>query len=909
MQQQKSYPLVLDLLVPVAVAAVFGGLALLPFFRGAENRVYDTLLHVKPAIAERPEIRLIDIDDTAIEKVGTFPWSRDIMADGLILMREMGARYAVFDIEYVDPSPRGVNADVLEHALPDALATEFTRASENASELVRAVRAGQIRGAAVDEYLAQLAAANDMGRRRLEERIRQIARDNDTYLGSAARFFGSAFLTVNMLRDPENVITDEHKSYVLSHIALPRATVKSPILRPDTPFRVTDVRPAILPVITGARGAGFPNVVVDGDGVRRRIDLVTEYQGKIFAQLGFRPLLDWLGDPQVIVERNRITLAGARHPDGATRDIVIPLTSDGRMLINWPRRTFIQSFEPHMTYWSLVQNKKLEENLVHNLRAMAEAGYLGYFSFPLLDAYSFAESIRDEVLAGGDPARIDEYIKVRAQFFAEATRMLGGDTEKAINAEIQAALAQKGIAKEVEQGYRGLLEDVKKFFAATREISGTLMASRSELVSKLKGAFCIIGWTGTSTTDIGVNPFEEEYMNVGTHAAVVNTILQGRFLDDLPWWVGAVAGLVLALIATLAVRRLSPLPSTLVGLAFLLVAGCAGVAFFVVTGVYPGILTPLLSVFFTFLTLTVVKFLRNEQEKAQIRDAFSRYLSPDVISEVLSDPGKLQLGGQERLLTAMFTDVKGFSTVSEQLTATDLVKLLNSYLTEMSNLILLQKGTIDKYEGDAIIAFFGAPVDLADHAARACTAAVRMKKVERILNSHFMEEGLSPTPLLTRIGINTGEMVVGNMGTDQKMDYTIMGSAVNLASRLEGVNKQYGTWILMSQRAYEAGGADFTVRRLDRVRVVGINEPVRLYELIDEKGQTTPAVREIVDVFEEGLTLFEQKDWEKARAAFQGVLKIAPEDGPSLLYEKRCIDNRTKPPAASWDGVFNLSVK
>ena len=396
----------LDFLVPVAVAGLFAALSLVPAFRGADSRVYDLLLHVKPAIAERQDIRLIDIDDTAIEKVGTFPWSRDIMADGLILMREMGARTVMFDIEYVDPSPRGVNADLLEKALPETLALEFTNASENAAELVRSVRSGRIRGAAVDEYLAQLAASNELSRRRVEEKIRQIARDNDVYLGQAARFFGSAFLTINMLADPENVMSDELRAYALEHIALDGATVKSPIRRParPVPFRVPDVRPAILPIISGARGAGFPNVVVDSDGVRRRIDLVTEYEGRIFAQIGFRPLLDWLGDPGVVVESERITLKEAVHPDGKKRDIVIPLASDGRMLINWPRKTFIESFAPHMTWWSLVQNKRLEENLLHNLRAMADAGYLGYFPFPLLDAWQFAESIRDEVLAGGDLA-------------------------------------------------------------------------------------------------------------------------------------------------------------------------------------------------------------------------------------------------------------------------------------------------------------------------------------------------------------------------------------------------------------------------------------------------------------------------------------------------------------------------
>jgi adenylate cyclase len=257
----------------------------------------------------------------------------------------------------------------------------------------------------------------------------------------------------------------------------------------------------------------------------------------------------------------------------------------------------------------------------------------------------------------------------------------------------------------------------------------------------------------------------------------------------------------------------------------------------------------------------------------------------------------------------MFTDVKGFSTISEVLDPTALVHLVNLYLTEMSDIILDLRGTIDKYEGDAIISFFGAPVDLPDHARRACMAAIRMKRAEIVLNERFLSEKLAPSELHTRIGINTGEMTVGNMGTLQRMDYTIMGSAVNLAARLEGVNKQYGTWILTSELTQAALGGDFLLRKLDRVRVVGINQPVRLYELIEEKGKAGKSVEEAVGAFHDGLERFEKKDWTGARAIFEEVLRILPGDGPATRYIKSCQDFEAKPPASGWDGVFNLTTK
>lgn len=182
----------------------------------------------------------------------------------------------------------------------------------------------------------------------------------------------------------------------------------------------------------------------------------------------------------------------------------------------------------------------------------------------------------------------------------------------------------------------------------------------------------------------------------------------------------------------------------------------------------------------------------------------------------------------------------------------------------MSNTILELRGTIDKYEGDAIIAFFGAPVEFEEHSSNACMSAVRMRRAEKKLNEYFMAEQMSPVPLFTRIGINTGDMVVGNMGTPKKMDYTIMGNAVNLAARLEGVNKQYGTGILISEETYNSGGAGFTARQLDRVRVVGINTPVRLYELIEEKSMTNEKTLEAVEIFQSALNIFEEREWVKA---------------------------------------------
>jgi adenylate cyclase len=396
---------------------------------------------------------------------------------------------------------------------------------------------------------------------------------------------------------------------------------------------------------------------------------------------------------------------------------------------------------------------------------------------------------------------------------------------------------------------------------------------------------------------------------MGLHAAVANEVLQDQFLREVPWWYGLILAALIAVAATFAILQLNPARSLAVGAIIVVLVAASLLLAFRLTGLYFAAVAPVGTAFLTFVSLTAIKFLRAEQEKGTVRAAFGRYLSPDVISDLLAHPEKLNLGGEKKPLTAIFSDVQGFSSISEVLDPADLVRLLNEYLTEMSSIIMSLKGTIDKYEGDAIIAFFGAPLDLPDHARRACLAAVQMRRAEKRLNEHVLAEKLAPGPLLTRIGINTGSMVVGNMGTPQKMDYTIMGNAVNLASRLEGVNKQYGTWLLMSEHTCDQGGADFLVRKLDRVRVVGINEPTRLYELIEEKNAAESSVVQAVEIFHEGLRDYEAKQWKLAAASFRRVLTVLPSDGPASVYLKRCQQYMRKPPVEPWTGIFALTTK
>lgn len=922
---------ILSIFVPAAVALLVGLFMLTPGFLRSEYGLYDLMLRIKPAVPEREEILLLNVDDLAIERVGVWPWSRHIMADGLVVMKEFDAAYAIFDIEYTEESPLGVNSSVLNQQIPSLLNREFGEIGQNARDLFQAIEVGAIPLEEAGDFVNDLSDLNEQSRREILQAIDEIARDNDDYLGRAAGIFEKAFFTVGMRPQEDETVSAEHLETAQAVAGIDGVVEQAP------PHHVAPgMRPAIQPILGRAAGAGFPNVEIDVDGVRRRVALLYEHNDVYYGQLATAPLLDRLDPVSIEIRRNTLLLREAKVPvrreaaDGDTdgeadvtqggaaedaavevRDVRIPLTPEGHLVVNWPPKTFEESFN-HLSYYYVVLHDTQEEDLIHNVRIMDDAGYTNLMDDgrQILQAYDYAQSLRQDMFDAAAPTDMEEYRQVREYAFGLIGTLLEGGAEEELLSQIDGLLASPDIDEATAEEYRAIRAEAVDLFGFTKSIYDAFMETRSILREDLPGSVAFIGWTGTSTTDRGVNPFESAYDNVGTHASVYNTIIQDRFLQAPPEWLGLVAMILLAFLVWFLLRNREPVPSIAVGIASMVVIFAVTAVVFVTTGVYLPAFGPLLGVGLTFVALTIIKFFATAQERSYIRSAFGHYLSQDVIAELLDDPSKLDLGGEKRELTAIFTDVKGFSSISEALDPTELVHLLNEYLTAMSDTILDLRGTIDKYEGDAIISFFGAPISFSDHAERACKAAVTMKRIEKDLNEHFVGNHRTPNPLHTRIGINTGEMVVGNMGTTRKMDYTIMGHNVNLAARLEGVNKQYGTWILASEATRGAAGDDLVYRKLDRVRVVGVTEPVRLFEVVEEKGQIDAKSVESIEAFHEGLDHFENQEWTPAKKFFTEAARAdEAHAAPAELYSKRCDKYIAEPPPKNWDGVFSLTQK
>lgn len=425
---------------------------------------------------------------------------------------------------------------------------------------------------------------------------------------------------------------------------------------------------------------------------------------------------------------------------------------------------------------------------------------------------------------------------------------------------------------------------------------------------KIRNKIVLVGATAIGIYDLRVTPFGATYPGVEIHATVIDNILHRNFLTHSGFtrFIDLCAIILFGLLMGLIIPRLKAVKGIFFALTIIGVFLAINMLLFARYNVWLNIIYPALTMITIYLGITVYRYITEEREKKKIRGAFQYYLTASVINEMLKNPDKLKLGGDKKNLSVLFSDIRGFTTISEKLTPEELVHLLNEYLTAMTDIVFKYDGMLDKYMGDAIMAVFGAPLDQTDHARRACQTALDMMNELHRLQKKWIEEG--KPPLNIGIGINSGDMVVGNMGSQMRFDYTVMGDMVNLGSRLEGTNKEYGSNIIFSEFTYDAVKDFMCCRELDWVRVKGKKLPVKIYELLGEK-KDEGKFKEFIDNFEKGLALYRAAKWDEAIAAFQKTLNIRPEDAASLLYIERCKNLKENPPPAPWDGVFTMTRK
>jgi class 3 adenylate cyclase/CHASE2 domain-containing sensor protein len=414
----------------------------------------------------------------------------------------------------------------------------------------------------------------------------------------------------------------------------------------------------------------------------------------------------------------------------------------------------------------------------------------------------------------------------------------------------------------------------------------------------------------SSLMDIRATPFYENDPGGHLHATAIDNLLNADFiyLYNNEAIILLTLLILTFLLAVFGVRSKLWLFS---GATLLFIIGLWGLSFLLYNqaSILISPFYPMLGCAFTLILIGVFNYLKERSQKGFIKGAFGQYLSPQVIEQIMDDPDRLKLGGQSREMTAFFSDMAKFSTISEKLSPEELVSLLNDYLSAMCDIILQQNGTIDKFEGDAIIAFWGAPIEEPKHAILACKSTIIMQRVLAEKRDGYVQRYNLPLPPRMRIGLNSGKMVVGNMGTSNRMDYTMMGDNVNLAARLEGANKFYGTESMISESTYKLAKNEVETRMLDKIRVVGKSVPVKVYELIDFKGDLSADHKKLIESYNEGLQFYQDQQFEKAISFFQKALTLDENDGPSKTYIERCNEFIKSPPPSDWDGVYTLTSK
>lgn len=411
-------------------------------------------------------------------------------------------------------------------------------------------------------------------------------------------------------------------------------------------------------------------------------------------------------------------------------------------------------------------------------------------------------------------------------------------------------------------------------------------------------------------------PFQsgEAYMGVEVHANIIDNLLHSgekgrRFITRGPREEMVDVGFILLLGIAMGLwfARVKPLYCTIA-----LLLALAAFAWFLYFNFahwrrWLSYAIPAGTLVANYAAITSFRVIVEEREKRKIRKTFSQYLSPGVIALIEKDPQKyIRPGGETKELTVLFSDVRDFTTLSEGLTADELLHLLNEYLGEMTDTLFRNFGTLDRYISDAIMAFWGSPYPQADHAFRACSCALEMVHSLDQLNTRWEAEGRKP--ISTEIGLNTGPVNVGNMGSAKRLAWTVMGDNLNLASRLEGMTKQYRVRIVVSEGAYRQVASQFVCGDLDRIRVKGKLQPVTIYELLDlteNRQLSEPLPQE----FSNAMNAYREPDWDEAAAQFGSLLAAFPNDGPTQIFLRRALDFRDQAAEPGWDGVHVMKSK
>lgn len=848
---------------------------------GLDFLFYDLRLQVRGEKKSEAPVILLTIDDSSIEQVGRWPWSREKIAQTVDEMIKYGTKVIGFDIVFSEPQE-------------NPLASYFEQSSLVKTPEIETLLNPDL---ALSKSLNQNPANIVLGAFPEEGEARQALPYQDYCRNEA-------FIRHNA----NDFVKIENTSFVVIDNADPFEEIDfSPLFEPIFKYLEQEFMEREYPLHFDK-----PLLELTGFELKRLNSLQNQYN------MGY--CSRWLTDRDPFLATSEDFFKTLEHPRLKSQNSKEAIEKFKSLVLIYPIHQYdswtINISEMHESIYYTGSFAAYQDNDGKIRRQPL------FFRTGQKLGSSFVPSLALQSYLAANPtyqAQVEVNIDPQNPFQKMITSMRIWDTEKdaliqdlPVDGKGQLLISYAGArnmfayvpAKEILTNRDEMTIYQKQWHKPTKTyLLAEKKVSKSEF---LKGKVALFGATATAVYDLRVTPFDKNFPGPEIHVNGIANLFDQEYLSSprneaqiMPWIL-----VVLGLITTALLAYFGPLA----GLGVVTLSILSLFYFdqmllnkgYIVTTVIP-----LLLIIILFLTITLIKYFTEEKKKQELRSTFSKYVSPAIVDEILSSPDKLELGGVKQMVSIFFSDVRGFTTISEKLDPQALSDLLNRYLTPMTEIVFKNKGTLDKYMGDAVMAFFGAPITFDSHPEMACQAALDSIEKLRSLQDEFAKEGL---PLIDiGIGINTAEVSVGNMGSDIVRNYTVMGDGVNLASRLEGINKEYGTRIILSDYTYQKVKDLFICREVDRVRVKGKLEPVVIHELLGRKNSPSPL--KDLETFSKGLNEYYSQDFKASLQSFQTFLEQNPEDYLTKLYMERVNHYLSSPPPENWDGVHEMKTK
>jgi class 3 adenylate cyclase/CHASE2 domain-containing sensor protein len=838
--------LVIGLAATVAVAAI----SLWSWPDELELKMLDQRHRMFPLVQNDPRVAVLVIDDNSLQQLGRWPWPRKTLADLITLCRKAGATQVALDIIMPEEQPiefflEGTTGVSRYEPPPQLAGTPAPRKIDNDAELVAALEKNPI--VTLPFYIG---SAEPL---KTDQSVRELLEANPNL--SFEQLYHAAQPGGNIsIRDPEyyQLLQGFMRYKAIGY--LNRFSVDLT----DRPvnvslYEISNFTPPIPDFARATANSGFVSVLADKDGHVRRIPLIARCGNRCYGQFAFVTLCKSLG-----LTLDRLDLSDPDFIRFRDHDLKIPIDQDGRMNIAWAKGwadANCISITNAAKIWDIEAKIAQNENQLR-----------------LIDELTFQLSTVPADLSGFDDPTRQKIEQMRSDL--------------------------------------GRLGNRDELIAVNNDLRNQSREASEKLRNRLDGKIVLVGSITTGVPDFYITPMGGATPGVMVHRNILNTLLQWAFIHRPPRGLEIAMILALGLLMTGVASYFRPLVSgmTLGGL-MALIFGLNFCLEFAHWHYWVAVVAPLAAVLAAFTAVTFYRQITERHAKRQITAKFKQYTSPALVDRIVHSGGTINFAGETRTITCFFSDLQGFTTVSEKLGPQKTVAILNIYLDRMTEVLDRYDATVNKFQGDGIFAFFGAPVAMPDHCRLACLAALDAQtELERLVRDQRVNQPDFP-PLKMRIGMSAGEVVVGDCGSQRRFDYTAIGDTVNLASRLEGANKAFGTRTMICERIFNDVRRQIEARYLGKVRVVGKNISVGVYELLAQAPAIEKTIAHYRDVFQRGVEDFQNVRFDKAGEAFAECLAIRPDDKAAILYRDTIRELTSRPLPIDFDGSLELTSK